>query len=56
MNKTILRKADREWYDFIIETSDEIDATRFLNTYQNAIVLEEKYIDGVLIETITHEL
>lgn len=56
MNKTILRKSDSEWYDFIIETTDVIDATLFLSTYENCIVLEEKYVDGILIETITHEL
>jgi len=56
MNKTILRKADSEWYDFIIETTDVIDASTFLATYKDCTVLEEKYVDGNLIETITHEL
>lgn len=56
MNKTILRKSDSEYYDYIIETTAEIDASLFLSTYKNCTVLEEKYIDDVLIETITHEL
>jgi len=56
MNKTILRKEDSEWYDFIIEHSKEIDASRFLATYKDCNVIEERYKDEILIETITHEL
>lgn len=56
MNKTILRKSDSEYYDFIIETTDLIDASAFLSTYKDCTVLEEKYLNDILIETITHEL
>ena len=56
MNKTIIKKQDSDQYDFIIEFSGVINATRFLNTYSGCNVVEEKYADDVLVETIIHEL
>lgn len=56
MNKTILRKADSEYYDFIIETTDVINILPFLETYKDCVVIEERYIDNTLIKKITHEL
>jgi len=56
MNKTVLTKEGNNYSDFIIEHSKEIDASRFLATYKDCNVIEERYKDGVLIETIKHQL
>lgn len=56
MNKTVIRKQDSDQYDFIIEFAGVINPARFLNTYSGCNVVEEKYTDDVLVETIIHEL
>jgi len=56
MNKTLIIKQNNDYYDYKIEYVNEIDVTMCLSEYKNCNVIEEKYIDDVLIETIIHEL
>jgi len=56
MNKTLIIKEGNDYYDYKIEYANPIDASRCLAEYKNCNVIEERYIDDVLIETIIHEL
>jgi len=52
MNKTVLKKDDRiEWQ---IISDDEIFVDSYLKLYEYCEIIEEKYIDDLLTQTITH--
>ena len=56
MNKTLIIKEGNDYYDYKIEHKYPIDASTCLKEYKDCNVIEEQYIDDVLVKTIIHKL
>jgi hypothetical protein len=56
MHKTLIIKEGNDHYDYKIEHQYPIDASMCLKEYKDCNIIEEKYLNDVLIETIIHEL
>jgi phage-related protein len=56
MNKTLIIKEGNENYDYKIEFKYPIDVSECLKEYKDCNIIEERYIDDVLVETIIHKL